>query len=191
MSAKSDLVHLRDVRIVSTKSTAFSLSFLVVNEEYDPVFVTYPLQEYDNVGKKGDLNKVYVFLEGSDLGVGLMLWPVPPNIDVYRPEVPLLTKVAKNSALRLTFSIPNTLKLNYPYQDQTQSGGTIETARSFGSIVLKVGYVPLSGIANKQAATNVSDGQQIDEQYGAIYRAQKILSRHVALPAPILVVPQQ
>jgi hypothetical protein len=189
MLVHAELVKLADVRVTRVLDTALDISFVVANEHRDPIFVTFPLQEYDNVGAHPAEDKIYVFLRGSLLAFGLFAWEIPENIDVYRPEVPLLTKVDGNSEIRKTIAIKRKMKLRYPYIEQDHSGGVVEAPRSFNAATFEVGYIPIEAIADRAAALAAPNGSRLQVSYGVLSRAQKIISRRLSLPAPVVIEP--
>ena len=66
--------------------------------------------------REPDVNLVYVQLAGDSVVLSKKIIPVPPDIDVEKPDVPYVTRVDPGQTFAETINAPLPLKLYAPYE---------------------------------------------------------------------------
>lgn len=93
------------------------LSYLFRNGSLNPVFVFNRLYKGldDDRRYKVDPNLIYVQLDGTQIILSKKVIPVPEDVDVEKPEVPLVTYLPPQGTVqeKLTLKLP--LRLRAPY----------------------------------------------------------------------------
>lgn len=116
LTATADSCRL-EVTATVAGTEMLQLSYVFRNNSPNPAFVFNRLyQGLDGERRyKIDPNLIYVQLEGTQIVLSKKVIPVPEDIDVEKPEVPLVTLVPPQGATQEKLSLKLPLRLRSPY----------------------------------------------------------------------------
>lgn len=96
------------------------LSYEVVNGSSEAVLLCTPLTELRGGEAVAAPGRVYRYVDPDGvLQITKRLWHLPEDADVYRPELPMLTRVAPGGSLRESIRLAEPVVLEVPYRLNT------------------------------------------------------------------------
>ena len=169
------MIGALDLRFRLSRSRDGSLEILyrVKNETPRTVFLTTPLVRIGLDEARPRTSLVYTFLDlAGVLQITKRLWPVPVGLDVFSPEVPLLTEVRPWTVFDEVSRVPLPIQVTYPYRADT-IGSSEAPVRSRG-VMFSVGYfVEGEQGLSRTAARKTREGYAAD--YDVLAGRQQLL----------------
>jgi len=158
----------------------------VKNETPKTVFLTTPLVETGPDKLVPRPSVVYTFLDlAGVLQITKRLWPVPDDLDVFRPEVPLLTELRPWMVFDEVLHAPLPIHVTHPYR-AASSRADQAPALSRGAM-FSVGYfVDGEGGFSRKNTRKTREGYSAD--YDVLAGHQRLLlGGHAPAQVPVLV----
>jgi hypothetical protein len=162
---------------VTDKGCIIGLS--LVNKTDRSLFLTTPLSKYFSGTWMPDQQKVYSFLDNSQLHITRRLWSVPDDIDVYSPELPYLTELKARDTYTDDIVIDFPVKIEYPYRSLELHGVASGNSIQVNNIIFSIGIVD-APIDTKKIQPFL--GPQGEKIYAASYG--EILNKQLLLTSP-------
>lgn len=155
------------------------LSYRVSNASPHDVYLVTPLTEFRDGRVQALSSRVYVYWdEIHNVHLTKRIWAVPEDIDVYLPEVPMLTKLPSGKIFEEQVQLPLPLKINFPYQFAADAGDNITrypVQKMSQDLVFSIGYVSLERIDLVNQLKRVDGQTYFSLPYGAIIENQQIV----------------
>jgi len=156
------------------------LSYRVSNTSNQDIYLFTPLTDFRDGRVQAISSRVYVYWdEPHTVHLTKRIWSVPDDIDVYMPEVPMLTKLPSGKTFEEQVQLPLPLKINFPYQFAADAG---DNRTRYPVQVMTQGLVFSIGYVSLEAAELVNQLKRVDGQtyfslpYGASIENQQIVT---------------
>ena len=134
--------------------------------------------------------KVYAFLDPEGvLQITKRLWLLPEDVDVYSPDVPLLTEVGPGRHFEESLSLALPIRIDYPYlgagEEEPEGEPELMTAEARG-IALSIGYLFGDEVPGRMESIGAPGGVGFVVGYGIAAERQRILQgQALSVRAPV------
>jgi hypothetical protein len=164
-------------------SEMLELSYRVLNDSGDSIFLLTPLTELGDEGLVEVPDKVYATIEPDGaLRLAKQAWPVPDDVDVYLPEVPHLTEVPSGHYFEETVRSPLPVRISYPYRESDPvqpQRAPVPVPSEATSLVLWIAYIADEYAARSMRPDDADRGTTSDSSYDELCGHQSILHREL------------
>lgn len=171
-SNRKDAPESRSPRLDCSISTSGLLRYSVVNGLQHDIFLFTPLNRYENGWSLPAPGRLYVYWDDDEtIHLSKRLWPVPPDVDVYAPEVPYVTVVDAGDRFAEEIQLPGALSLEVPYP----LPAAVPVKKRSRRAIFSIGYfIPQNG---KPAVhqVRVSRYEVMQVNYADAVQAQQLL----------------
>ncbi len=102
---------------VELSEEMLTIDYTVINGTGESIWLTTPLTRVNEEGKVvADPQKVYAYVDPEGvLHITKRVWPVPEDLDVYAPEMPMLTEVKAGGRFGERVRVRVPVSVQYPY----------------------------------------------------------------------------
>src|SRR5215469_4590549 len=119
------------------------LTYEIQNRGDSDIYIFSPLTDYRGRDWVPVPNRVYVFWDGDGVvHLTKRLWTVPDDVEIYMPEVPLLSRVLAGEKFEEHVRAPLPLLVNFPYRSEPANAPLADRAvKDSSGLVFSVGYL--------------------------------------------------